>query len=318
VVVRDCASLVWICRAVGPTVIGLVCLTTSTFAVGNDRALYVGGTLEQMAPPVVGRAESLVGALSGGVSPPPKIEGRIILTANGGIEFDAGRRGRVVIPYEAITSLEYGLESGRRMPKAERVHLVIRWDPTEQFTKNAHNLLTIAYRNESSDEAIVLELGKNLVRPTLESLERRTGKTVEFLNVEACMQLRSNADVCGYGRPGELRGLKKVYIEEGIPPEGRKIIRSEIENSKAGLEVVDALDGAEILLRFRSRRSLDPNCPCEGGRGEVLLAQGEQRRVVLVFTGMKKGIWGKNPTEDFGRTFVNAVRSANGLPQLRD
>ena len=310
------ANGLWICRALVATIIGLACLTTNTLAVDSDKALYVGGSLKQLAPPPVGRAEAVAGTLLGGVAPPPKIEGRIILTSDRELGFDMGRRGRLAIPYKAITSLEYGLESSRHTTKERGFVLILPWDSTEQFT---HNLLTIAYRDESmTEQAIVLELGKNLVRPALEMLERHTGTSVTFLNVEACMVMRNNREACGYGQPDELKSLRRVFIDPDVPPGGRKVISSAVENSGAGLEIVETLNSAEIILRFRSQRSRDPNCPCEGGRGEVLLVRGEQHRVVLVFTGMKKGLWGKNPTEDFGRTFVNAVRAANGLRRLSD
>jgi hypothetical protein len=308
------------CGRLVMTSIGLACLTTIAFAVGNDRALYVGGTLKEFAPPAPSRGEILATILfPDAATAPPKIEGRIKLMSDSEFGFDAERRGVLAIPYKAITSLEYGLEGGRHARRIEGVLLVMRWDPTAQFTKDAHNLLTLVYRDQSgTEQAIVLELGRDLVRPTLEALERRTGKAVEFLNVEACMLFKSNAETCEYGQPSELKGLKRVFVDSSVPQERRKVILSEIEHGNAGLEIVESRGSAEIILRFYSESSRDPRCPCEGGRGEVSLVRADRPRVVLVFTGMKKGIWGKNPAESFGRAFVNAVRSANGLAQLRD
>lgn len=295
----------------------LVSLTTVVFAVGNDKALYVGGTIKQFAPPELSRAERIAGALVGGVPPPPKVEGRINLTTLSELKFDAGSRGSIVIPYDSVTSVEYGLEPGRRMPKGRGMILVPRWDPTEQFTNNAHNMLTLVYRDPSgTDEAIVLELGKDLIRPTLQALERGAGQAVEFLNVEACMLVRNKADACGYGRPAELKDLKRVFIDSNIPEE-RTLILSEIGKGNADLEVVEVSEGAEIILSFRSQPSYDPNCPCTGGRGEARIVRAAGPRVVLVFTGMKRGFWGDHPAENFGRTFVDAVRSANGLSPLK-
>jgi hypothetical protein len=307
-----------ICRPLFVTSICLACLATVAFAVGNDKALYVGGTIAQFAPPQVGRAEAVAGALLGGVAPPPKIEGRINLASASELRFDAGSRGSLVIRYDAITSAEYGLEAGRRTPKGKGLLLIPRWDPTEQFTKNAHNLLTLVYQDQAEiEQAVVLELGKDLVRPTLQALERGTGQAVEFLNVEACMLFRSNADACNYGQPGELKGLKRVFVDTSIPVERRNLVLSEIENGNAGLEMMEVLEGAEIILSYHSQESFDPNCPCTGGRGEVRVVRADHQRVVLVFMGVKRGFWGKNPAEDFGMTFVDAFRSANGLERLR-
>ena len=111
------------------------------------------------------------------------------------------------------------------------------------------------------------------MRPIVEALERRTGKPVEFLNVEACILFRS-ADECGQGRPSELKGLKKVFIDDPTRPADQKIIRSELENLKAGLEILDSRDGAEIILQYSSARYVDPGCPCEAGRGEVAISKG--------------------------------------------
>ena len=282
------------------TMLAPAALTVVASAVDNDKALYVGGTLAQFAPRDVSRA--------------PKIEGRINLASAGELAFEAGSRGSLVIPYGAITSAEYGLQAGRRTPKGRSLLLVPRWDPTEQFTKNAHNLLTLVYQDRAgTEQAVVLELGKDLVRPTLQSLERGTGRALEFLNVEACVLFRNNADACDYGQPAELKGLKRVFVGTSIPAEQRTLVLSEIENGNAGLEMMAVPEDAEIILSYHSQASSDPGCPCTGGRGEVRVVLADRQRVVLVFMGVKRGIWGKNPAEDFGRTFVDAVRSANGL-----
>ena len=300
------------------TILVLIALTGAAFAVDKDKALYVGGTIAQFAPPKVSRGEAVAGVLFGGVAPPPKIEGRINLTSATELKFDAGSRESLVIRYDAIKSAEFGLVAGRRTPKGRALLLVPRWDPTEQFTKNAHNLLTLVYQDPAGiEEAVVLELGKDLVHPTLQSLERGTGQAVDFLNVEACMLIRNDADACDYGQPAELKGLKRVFVDTSIHAEWRNRVLSEIEKGNVGLEMMEVPDGAEIILSYYSDASSDPNCPCTGGRGEVRIIRADRQRVVLVFMGVKRGIRGKNPAEDFGRTFVDAVRSANGLEPLR-
>ena len=309
------ASLAIQRRLVGIS-LAVACLTTVAFGVDKDKALYVGGTLKEFAPPPISRSEAVAGVLFGGVAPPPKIEGRINLTSDTAFGFEAGRRGSLLVPYHAIVSLEYGLETGHRVPTGRGLLLVMPWDPTEQFTKNAHNLLTVVYKDsEAVDQAIVLELGRDLVRLTLQTLERRTGKDIEFLNVEACMLFKNDAEACAYGQPTELKGLTKVFLDNRIAPDHRKLILSEIEKGNAGLEIADTPDRAHVVLGFRAERSLESSCPCEAGRGEVWLVRADRRRIVLVFTGMKRGVWGSNPAVNFARTVVEAFRRANGVPQ---
>jgi hypothetical protein len=152
-------------------------------------------------------------------------------------------------------------------------------------------------------------LGKNLVRPVVETLERRTAKKVEFLNVEACMVFHA-ADACGYGTPVELKGLTKLFLDDRITAGDRERISAELSKSAPGVEMVGASD-ADIVLHYRGVRSPNPGCPCEAGRGEVVVTRNGQSRVVLVFTGMKKGVWGQHPAIAFATAVGEALRKAN-------
>jgi hypothetical protein len=299
-------------RGLAVAAIGLGYLTSVVSAVDKDKALYMGGTLKGFAAPPATNVGERIGSIlfPGSSDLMPKVEGRINLTSETQFAFEAGRWGLLAIPDNTITSLEYGLETGHLAPKGKALLLVIRWDPTDQFTKNAHNLLTIVYQDQSgTEQAVVMELSKDLVRPTLEALERRTGKPVAFLNVEACM-LFNNAETCGYGKPIELKGLKRVFVDAGLP-ENRQLIVAEIEKGTTGLEMLESVEGAEIILKYHGAYSVDPACPCEGGRGEVSVVQSTRQRVVLIFTGMKKGIWGKKPAIGFASPFVEAFMKAN-------
>jgi hypothetical protein len=269
-----------------------VCLSVIAFAVGKDKALYLGGTRFP----------------SGATLPVRAVEGRIVTGPDPALTF-VGGRGSLVIPYTAISSLQYGsdLRLGSGLP---RRLLVIPWDPFEQYTKDVHCVLTVAYQDQAGPETVVFELGKDLVRPTLQTLEQRTGKAITFTEVEVCTQYRS-ADACGYGKPGELKGLTNVHLDADISGTNRALILAEVRKGAPDLAIVPDAPDAQIILRFRSDWAIDPGCPCEGGRGEVVIARGASRRVVLVFTGRKKGIWGEKPAIDFGQTFVAALKRAN-------
>jgi len=82
----------------------------------------------------------------------------------------------------------------------------------------------------------VSELGRNLVRPILDILERRTEKRVEFSSVDACLALKTAKD-CRLGSPDELRGLRRVHVDARNHAKHRADIVSEIDNADVGLQV---------------------------------------------------------------------------------
>lgn len=91
---------------------------------------------------------------------------------------------------------------------------------------------------------------------------------------------------------------------------------TELEQANLGLALLADREGADIVLTFDSARSTSPECPCEGGRGEASVVRDARRRVVFMFTGSKKGVWGKNPATGFGKPFADAFRIANARVPL--
>src|SRR3954467_3201824 len=53
-----------------------------------------------------------------------------------------------------------------------------------------------------------------------------------------------------YGKPEELKGLKKVFVDTGGDLKNRERIQHEIESAKLGLELLDSEGGAEIIIAF--------------------------------------------------------------------
>jgi hypothetical protein len=102
-----------------------------------------------------------------------------------------------------------------------------------------------------------------------------------------------------------------VFLDKSIVGEPRDLIHTEIEKASPNLEMLASPEGAQIVLKFDSASSVHPECPCRGGRGEVLVVDGTRQRVVLVFTGAKKGVWGKKPELGFVAAFAEAVNKAN-------
>ena len=85
------------------------------------------------------------------------------------------KKGKLTIPYDKVTSLEYGQKAGRR------VAVAILVSPLALFSKKRKHYLPITYTDDAGkQQAGVFELGKSVVRTMLASLEARTGKQIEY------------------------------------------------------------------------------------------------------------------------------------------
>jgi hypothetical protein len=157
-------------RCVALGVILVLLLAPAVGAVDKDKAVYMGGTLP-------------------GVD--EKAEGRLDTKSEAQLVFDAGKKGTASIPYAAVASLEYGQKAGRRVAVAVLVN------PLALFSKKRNHYLTITFNDQAGKEqAGVFELGKDIVRTTLKILEVRTGREIEFQDVEACKQYKTPKE-CG-------------------------------------------------------------------------------------------------------------------------
>lgn len=126
--------------------------------IPSDKAVYRGGTIAALARDTQGA----------------------VTTTNENHFIFAYKGGRFTIPYERVNFLEYGQKAGRRLGLALTVSLVLL------LSKKRKHFLTINFLDEQgSQQAIVLELGKRIVRTTLASLEARTGKKIEYEDEEA-------------------------------------------------------------------------------------------------------------------------------------
>ena len=142
----------------------MMCCTSLAYAVGGDNVMYMGGTL-------------------GGVK--EKAEGKFITTSDSELQFKSGD-GTASIPYSSVTTLEYGQKAGRR------VGVAIMISPLALFSKKRKHYLTVTYKDAAGKEqAGVFELGKDIVRTTLKIVEVRTGKVLEFQDLEACRQYKT-------------------------------------------------------------------------------------------------------------------------------
>jgi hypothetical protein len=126
---------------------------------------YVGGTVNSIKEGTEGHSSA-------------KDENKFMFTYSG---------GQLAIPYDRVNDLEYGQKAGRRLGVA----IAVTW--MALFSKKRKHFLTIGYKDENDkQQAAVFELGKNIVRVTLASLEARTGRKVDYEDDEARKSGRGN------------------------------------------------------------------------------------------------------------------------------
>jgi hypothetical protein len=141
-------------------VIVSVCLLEVLWAgIDSHKARYVGGTV----PTIKDNAEG---------TPSTADETAFM--------FEQKKADKFLIPYDRINSLEYGQKAGRRLG------LSLAISPLFLLSKKRRHFLTIGFLDDNKkQQAAVFELGKDIIRPTLASLESRTGKKVEYEDDEA-------------------------------------------------------------------------------------------------------------------------------------
>jgi hypothetical protein len=89
-------------------------------------------------------------------------------------------KAQVRIPYDRIDLIEYGQKVERRLAMA----III--SPVFLLSKKRQHFLTVGYTDEEGrHQALVFRMDKSGIRPTLVSLEARTGLKVQYQDEEA-------------------------------------------------------------------------------------------------------------------------------------
>jgi hypothetical protein len=137
---------------------GLLIPATAIAAVRGKEVMYVGGT-------IAGLPEATEGQLD---TDDPKT---LTFTFS---------KGKFSIPYDGITSLEYGQKAGRRLGVA----LVITvW---ALFSKKRKHFLTIGFKDANDKpNGVVLELPKGTPKSVITIVEARSGVKCEYESEEA-------------------------------------------------------------------------------------------------------------------------------------
>lgn len=127
-------------------------------SVSGKEVMYVGGTIGNLP-------EGTMGGLD---------------ASNDKVLKFSSPKGGFEVPYESITSLEYGQKAGRRVGVA----IAIGW--VALFSKKRKHFLTIGWNdNNEKPQGVVLEIPKGTAKSFLIALEVRSGKKVEYESEEA-------------------------------------------------------------------------------------------------------------------------------------
>lgn len=126
---------------------------------GGDRVTYVGGTVAGVKA---------------------RTDARISLNASDALMFSPKNGASIEVPYRDITTLEYGQRVSRRYVEAVLI------SPVFLVAKRKTHYLTIGYSDrDGHQQAIVMQINKDEIRPLLVSLEARTGRRVEYQDEDA-------------------------------------------------------------------------------------------------------------------------------------
>jgi hypothetical protein len=306
------------------SVLLLTCLTAAVVALDKDKALYIGGTLSgDFQRAVARKAFNKKGEGPRADYGSNVVEGRIDTTSDSAFVFKANRFGSLVIPYSSISGLVFGpfITTDRIRREAKERTSPYRWSGYPHGTNRI--LLTITFQERADDEQdVVFELGENVLRPTLQALEHRTGHDIEFQALGACTQYKTRDD-CGQGDVSELKGLSTVFIDttgssEWVPGESQKRILAVIAEASLGLRVVSRAEDASVLLvlRYNAGSRLqwwrDSNSSPDWAIGEVYVVGANGLRVVMLFDETLSA-FRTRLAERFGRAFIQAYKEANSI-----
>lgn len=115
----------------------------------------------------------------GGTVGLPRAEGVADLTGTKYFVFRS-RQAELKIPYDRVNLLEYGQDVNRRLAMA----III--SPLLLLSKKRQHYLTIGYEDSAGrQQAAVFRVDKRSIRSVLASMEARTGRKIEYQDIEA-------------------------------------------------------------------------------------------------------------------------------------
>jgi len=157
-------------RFTAATLIGLMLFALGAEAgVDSKKAMYVGGTVTSIKDGTEGLSST-------------SDEKVFVFTYKNGKD-----EAKLVVPYDHVNDLEYGQKAGRRLGLALAV------SPWLLLSKKRKHFLTVGFTDEQDkQQAAVFELGKDIVRVTLASMEARTGRKIDYQDDNARKSAKGN------------------------------------------------------------------------------------------------------------------------------
>ena len=146
-----------------------------------------------------------------------------------------------------------------------------------------------------------------------------------FLALLVPLFTAAQTSTISYGKPEELKGLTKVFVDTGADLKNRERMLKEIQSANLGLELLDSADGAQVIISFGGNKTgrigggvVDGTGTLHTrtyntGTGRVVVLHDGKPRIVMGYDGEETHPWEKKPATSFARKFVEAYKKANGL-----
>jgi hypothetical protein len=141
-----------------PAIAMLLCIAPfasgPVWALDPHKAMYVGGTVSSL--------------------PPGRVEGSLDFSGAAAMSFIAAKDGSSVsVQWKSIQDLEYGPQVPPRWKAAKSLKSL----PSFMSKKSRKHYITIGYKDfAGADQAVVFELGDQIIRRTLTALKDKSGK----------------------------------------------------------------------------------------------------------------------------------------------
>ena len=165
--ITRCSNATIYCRESG--MFFMLASLTEAGGLDSKKAMYVGGTVASVKE----RTEGV----------PSTTDEKVFVFAFK----DGDKESKLTVPYDRINNLEYGQKAGRRLGLALTV------SPWLLLSKKRKHFLTVGYQDgNDKQQAAVFELGKDIVRTMLASMEARTGKKIDCQDDEARKSSKGN------------------------------------------------------------------------------------------------------------------------------
>jgi hypothetical protein len=116
----------------------------------------------------------------GGTAPVPEATEGELDTSDPKVLRFSSSKGKFEIPYDGVTSIEYGQKAGRRLGVAIAITV---W---ALFSKKRKHFLTVGFKDANDKpNGVVLELPKGTPKSIITTLEARSGVKCEYESEEA-------------------------------------------------------------------------------------------------------------------------------------